>query len=127
MSTRLDLRGVRVETVSAGIHDLYTTPIAGGGIRVGRFVPALLVTDWLSEEMDLSALQDLQPWKQRNPISDWPVGWARLLVRPLKFSETPVVSAVIDGVLTRALFTADASIAILDAAQVEIERKGLRL
>jgi hypothetical protein len=32
---------------------------------------------------------------------------------------------VIDGVLTRALTTADATVAILEAAQFEIESKGI--
>ena len=79
--------GVRVEIEPAGIHDLYSAPIAEGGLRDGRFDPGLLATDWLAERMDSRALQDLQPGQQRNPVPDWPVGRARLLVRPLIFGE----------------------------------------
>jgi multiple sugar transport system substrate-binding protein len=79
---------VRVEMVPSGIHDLYTAAIAEGGLRDGRFDLALLVTDWLADGMESRALEDLQPWQQRNPIPDWPEGWARSLVRPLIFGET---------------------------------------
>ena len=77
--------GVRVELVSVGIHGLHADAIAEGGLRDGRFDLALLVTDWLAEALAADALEDLQPWQNRLPISDWPEGWARSLVRPLTF------------------------------------------
>jgi multiple sugar transport system substrate-binding protein len=79
--------GVRVELVPVGIHELYQSAIAEGGLRDGRFDLALLVTDWLAEGMALGLLEDLHPWHQRIPIHDWPQGWARSLVEPLLFAD----------------------------------------
>lgn len=79
--------GVRVELVSVGIHELHRSAITEGGLREGLFDIALLVTDWLAEGMDTGALEDLQPWQDRTPIADWPVGWAASLLRPLVFGE----------------------------------------
>jgi multiple sugar transport system substrate-binding protein len=77
--------GVKVELVPVGIHELYKSAIAEGGMRDGRIDLALLVTDWLAEGMERAALEDLQPWHQRLPIHDWPQGWPRSLVAPLMF------------------------------------------
>ncbi|MFZ0745891.1 MAG: sugar ABC transporter substrate-binding protein [Terracidiphilus sp.] len=79
--------GVEVELVAVGIHELHQAAIADGSLREGRFDLALLVTDWLAEGLAVGALEDLQPWQQRLPISDWPDGWARSLVRPLQFGQ----------------------------------------
>ena len=79
--------GIRVELVSAGIHELYRSVLTEGGLREGSFDIALLVTDWLAEGIATGALEDLQPWQNRIPIPDWPQGWARLLVRPLIFGQ----------------------------------------
>lgn len=78
---------VKVELVSVGIHELHREALTSGGLRDGRFDLALLVTDWLAEGMDLSALEDLRPWQQRHPIPEWPQGWPRSLVKPLVFGE----------------------------------------
>ena len=77
----------RVELVSVGIHELYASALAEGGLRDGRFDLALLVTDWLAEGMAAGALEDLQVWQRKTPIPDWPDGWPRSLVRPLVFGE----------------------------------------
>lgn len=79
--------GVKVDLVSVGIHELYNTGIADGGLRQGDFDLALLVTDWLAEGIATGTLEDLQLWQQRTPIADWPDGWPRSLVRPLYFGE----------------------------------------
>ncbi len=79
--------GVRIELASVGIHELYRSALTEGGLRKGRFDIALLVTDWLSEGLGVGALEDLQPWESRSPISHWPNGWAPSLVRPLVFGE----------------------------------------
>jgi multiple sugar transport system substrate-binding protein len=76
---------VRVELVPVGIHELYQSAIAEGGLRDGDFDLALLVTDWLAEGMAAGALEDLHLWHQREPLPDWPEGWARALTRPLVF------------------------------------------
>ncbi len=79
--------GVRVELVRTGIHDLYASAIAGGGLRDGSVDLALLVIDWLAEGLEKNALEDLAPWMKRAPIADWPEGWAQSLVKPVTFGE----------------------------------------
>ena len=75
--------GVQVELDSVGIHDLHHSAIADGGMRDGRFDLALLVTDWLAEGIALGALEDLHTWHTREPLADWPHGWAASLTHPL--------------------------------------------
>jgi len=79
--------GVRVEVVSTGIHELYHSAIADGGLRDGQFDLALLVTDWLAEALANGSLEDLHPWHARLPLPGWPEGWARSLVQPLIFGD----------------------------------------
>lgn len=78
-------RGVHVEIIPVALHELHKSAIAEGGLREGHFDLALLVTDWTAEALSTGALEDLQPWQDRLPISDWPDGWAPSLVRPLTF------------------------------------------
>lgn len=75
--------GVQVELISLGLHDLHQRAIADGGLRNGEFDLALLVTDWLAEGCAAGAFEDLNPWHARNPLSDWPQGWASSLSTPL--------------------------------------------
>lgn len=79
--------GTKIELVSLGIHDLYKTAIAEGGLHDGRYDLALIVTDWLAEAHNAGALEDLHPWQHRIPIHDWPNGWPRSLVQPLLFGD----------------------------------------
>lgn len=82
--------GVQVELISLGLHDLHQRAIAEGGLRHGEFDLALLVTDWLAEGCAAGAFEDLNPWHAREPLPDWPDGWAKSLVEPL----------IVDGVLS---------------------------
>lgn len=77
--------GTRIELVPLGIHDLHRDALVRGGLREGRFDLALLVTDWLAEGMASGSLEDLIPWHVREPLPDWPEGWARSLTEPLHF------------------------------------------
>lgn len=77
--------GTKVELISVGIHDLYKSAIADGGLHHGHFDLALLVTDWLAEAYTAGALEDLNHWHQRIHIAGWPEGWPRSLVQPLIF------------------------------------------
>jgi multiple sugar transport system substrate-binding protein len=79
--------GTKIELISVGIHELYNSAIADGGLRDGRFDLALLVTDWLAEAHASGALEDLHPWQQHIPIREWPGGWPRSLVQPLLFGD----------------------------------------
>lgn len=75
--------GVEVELVPVGIHELHRIALDEGGLRRGEFDVALLVTDWLAEGCATGALEDLHGWHAREPLADWPEGWARSLVEPL--------------------------------------------
>jgi multiple sugar transport system substrate-binding protein len=77
--------GTKIELISVSIHELYSSAIADGGLRDGRFDLALLVTDWLAEAHVSGALEDLHSWQQHIPIREWPGGWPRSLVQPLLF------------------------------------------
>ncbi len=79
--------GTAVELVRVGIHELYDSAIAKGGLRDGSFDLALLVTDWLAEGFSTHSIEDLQPWQRRLPIPEWPQGWAPSLIRPLVFGD----------------------------------------
>lgn len=82
--------GIRVELISVGIHELHRSALSDGGLRSGLFDLALLVTDWLAEGIASGSLEDLHSWHAREPLADWPDGWAASLTRPL----------VIDGKLS---------------------------
>src|SRR5271157_5292103 len=79
--------GVNVELVPVGIHELYESGIAAGGLREGRFDLALLVSDWLAEGDAAGAFEDLHAWRQRSPIPDWPHGWPKSLAQPVVVGE----------------------------------------
>lgn len=79
--------GTKVELISVGIHELYKSAIADGGLHDGRYDLALLVTDWLAQAHSAGALEDLNPWQKRIPIHEWPQGWPRSLVQPLIFGD----------------------------------------
>lgn len=79
--------GVKVELTSVGIHELHQAALQEGGLHNGKFDLALLVTDWLAEGMASGALEDLHRWHGRDPLPDWPDGWAKSLVRPLVFGD----------------------------------------
>ncbi len=78
---------VKIELVSVGIHELHQAAIADGGLHLGRYDLALLVTDWLAEALAAGVLEDLNHWQQRLPIHDWPHGWAPSLVQALVFGD----------------------------------------
>jgi len=77
--------GTKIELISVGIHELYKLAVTDGGLHHGHFDLALLVTDWIAEAHAAGALEDLNPWRQRIPLHDWPDGWPRSLVHPLMF------------------------------------------
>jgi multiple sugar transport system substrate-binding protein len=79
--------GTKIELVSVGIHELYSSAITEAGLRDGRFDLALLVTDWLAEAHAAGALENLFHWQQLIPLHDWPGGWPRSLVQPLTFGD----------------------------------------
>jgi multiple sugar transport system substrate-binding protein len=76
---------IRVEPEVVTLHQLYAAWFPPGGMREGRWDLGFLVTDWLAEAMENALLEDLAPWMRRQPLPDWPGGWARSIVEPVCF------------------------------------------
>lgn len=76
---------IRVEPEVVTLHQLYSRWFSPGGMRDGRWDVGFLVTDWLAEAMEEGLLEDLAPWMRRQPLPDWPDGWARSIVEPVCF------------------------------------------
>jgi multiple sugar transport system substrate-binding protein len=78
---------IRVEPEVVTLHQLREAWFSSGGMRAGRWDLGFLVTDWLAEAMEDGLLEDLAPWMRRQPLPDWPDGWARSIVEPVCFGE----------------------------------------
>jgi multiple sugar transport system substrate-binding protein len=78
---------IRVEPEVVTLHQLYAAWFSPGGLREGRWDLGFLVTDWLAEAMEDGLLEDLTPWMRRQPLADWPEGWARSIVEPVCFGD----------------------------------------
>jgi multiple sugar transport system substrate-binding protein len=83
---------IRIEPEVVTIHALYDELFRRGGLRDGRWDLTLLVTDWLAEAMEEGLLEDLAPYMRRQPLPDWPAGWAPSIADPVRFGE--VVSSL---------------------------------
>lgn len=78
---------VEFEAVPLDLHRLHGELFEANGLRSGGWDIGYLVTDWLAEAVDEGVLEDLTPYLHRNPVPDWPQGWARSLVEPLYFGD----------------------------------------
>lgn len=78
---------VEFEAVPLDLHRLRAELFEKSGLRSGAWDIGYLVTDWLSEAVDEGVLEELTPYLSRNPVPDWPQGWARSLVEPLYFGD----------------------------------------
>jgi multiple sugar transport system substrate-binding protein len=76
---------IRVEPDVVTLHQLRDAWVSPGGMRDGRWDLGFLVTDWLAEAMEDGLLEDLAPWMRRQPLPDWPDGWARSIAEPVCF------------------------------------------
>ncbi|MGH9586323.1 MAG: extracellular solute-binding protein, partial [Acidobacteriaceae bacterium] len=78
---------VSVEIVPLDLNSLRAEMFEKEGLRSGSWDIGFLVTDWLSEAIQDGLLEELTPRLRRNPIPDWPQGWARSIVEPLYFGD----------------------------------------
>lgn len=78
---------VEFEAVPLDLHALHAELFKKNGLRSGAWDIGYLSTDWLAEAVDEAVLEELSPYLQRNPVPDWPRGWAPSLVDPLYFGE----------------------------------------
>lgn len=78
---------VEFEAVPLDLDALHSELFEKSGLRSGTWDIGFLSTDWLSEAVDEGVLEELTPWLRRDPVPDWPQGWARSIVEPLYFDE----------------------------------------
>jgi len=78
---------IEFEAVPLDLHALHSELFEKDGLRSGVWDIAYISTDWLAEAVDEGVLEDLTPYLHRNPVPDWPQGWARSLVEPLYFGD----------------------------------------
>jgi multiple sugar transport system substrate-binding protein len=76
---------VEIEAVPLDLHTLHAELFEKNGLRSGAWDIGYLVTDWLAEAVEENTVEELTPYLHRNPIPDWPHGWALSLVEPLYF------------------------------------------
>lgn len=76
---------VEFEAAQLDLNTLRAELFETGGLRSGAWDIGYVVTDWLAEAVEDAALEELTPYLQRNPVPDWPQGWARSIVEPLCF------------------------------------------
>jgi multiple sugar transport system substrate-binding protein len=77
-----------VEAVPFDVESLHAELFSKSGLKDGSWDLGFIVTDWLAEAAASHALEDLTPYLQRQPIPDWPDGWASSLVAPLYFGSS---------------------------------------
>ncbi|MFZ0661887.1 MAG: extracellular solute-binding protein [Acidobacteriaceae bacterium] len=78
---------VEFEAVPLDLHALHAELFEKNGLRSGAWDIGYLSTDWLAEAVEENTLEELTPYLHRNPVPDWPQGWARSLVEPLYFGD----------------------------------------
>jgi multiple sugar transport system substrate-binding protein len=77
-----------VEAVAFDVESLHAELFSGGGLKDGSWDLGFVVTDWLAQAAASRSLEDLTPYLERQPIPDWPDGWANSLVAPLYFGSS---------------------------------------
>ncbi|HEU4982830.1 MAG TPA: extracellular solute-binding protein [Acidobacteriaceae bacterium] len=78
---------VEFEAVPLDLHALHAELFEKDGLRSGAWDIGYISTDWLTEAVDEGVLEELNPYLHRNPVPDWPRGWARSIVEPLYFGD----------------------------------------
>lgn len=78
---------IEFEAVQLDLHHLHTELFEDRGLANGTWDIGYLSTDWLAEAVEEHAAENLTPWLQRQPIPEWPAGWARSIVEPLYFGD----------------------------------------
>lgn len=78
---------IEFEAVPLDLHKLHGEMFENGGLRNGTWDIGYISTDWLAEAIDGAFIEELTSYVQKNPIADWPQGWARSIVEPLVFGD----------------------------------------
>jgi multiple sugar transport system substrate-binding protein len=76
---------LKAEMASMDLDDLHREILENDGLKNGDWDIAHLVTDWLFEAKEHSALEDLQPYIAQNPPENFPGGWSNSLLDMQKF------------------------------------------
>ncbi len=86
-----------LEAHALDLNPLYDTLLARGGLKDGTWDVAFLPTDWLPEAVEEEAVLDLAPYMRREPIQDYPEGWAPSLTRFQHFGNAVYAVPYHDG------------------------------
>ena len=72
---------LRLEWEALDLNPLVDSLFTNGGLKDGTWDLALIVTDWLADAVHKGSLLDLGPSMRRDPVPDYPEGWAKALTR----------------------------------------------
>ena len=79
--------GLHLEAESLDLNPLVDSLFTRNGLRNGDWDIAFVVTDWMADAVTVGALRDLAPDMAREPVPDYPTGWAPALTRVQQFGD----------------------------------------
>ena len=79
--------GLRLEAESLDLNPLVDTLFTHNGLKNGDWDIAFVVTDWMADAVADNALRDLAPDMARQPVDDYPGGWAPALTEVQHFGD----------------------------------------
>ncbi|MFT4037051.1 MAG: extracellular solute-binding protein [Thermomicrobiales bacterium] len=79
--------GLHLDAESLDLNPLVETLFTANGLRNGDWDIAFVVTDWMADAAATGALRDLAPDMARDPVPDYPAGWASALTQVQQFGD----------------------------------------
>lgn len=86
-----------LELVVMELPDLYKSTIANEGLKKGEWDVALINTDWIYEVYATAAVENLQPYLDKQPPEGYPDGWSGSLMGMQQFGDAMVGLPFHDG------------------------------
>ncbi len=88
---------LELEAIALDLHPLYDTILKDKGLAHGNWDVSLINTDWITEAYTSNSVEDLTPYIEKNPPSDFPNGWSRSLLYKQEFEGKTVGLPFHDG------------------------------
>jgi len=88
---------LELEAVPLELHPLYKAILNGEGLKGGTWDVSLINTDWIAEAFATNSVEDLTPYIQNNPPSDYPNGWSKSLLYKQQFNNKTIGLPFHDG------------------------------
>jgi multiple sugar transport system substrate-binding protein len=79
--------GLQVEAESLDLNPLADSLFTQGGLNNGNWDIAFVVTDWMADAAADGALCNIAPYMARQPVPDYPDGWAPALTQVQQFGD----------------------------------------